>query len=133
MQTAQRKSLIMLRWMMVASLALPVALFLVAAYVSYGSTCEEADRDIRRSLDVVHEHAEKVFETIDRSLSEIDEIVRDLSDAEIKAREQALHGRLRQLSDTLPQMKSAWVFDVQGRPLVSSMIYPAPDMIFADR
>ncbi|MGY4304852.1 two-component system NtrC family sensor kinase [Bradyrhizobium sp. USDA 4369] len=133
MQTAQRKSLIMLRWMMVASLALPVALFLVVAYVSYGSTCEEADRDIRRSLDVVHEHAEKVLETIDRSLSEIDEIVRDLSDAEIKAREQALHGRLRQLSDTLPQMKSAWVFDVRGRPLVSSMIYPAPDMIFADR
>ncbi|MGC2777338.1 MAG: ATP-binding protein [Bradyrhizobium sp.] len=133
MQTAQRKSLTMLRWMMVASLALPVALFMVAAYVSYGATCEEADRDIRRSLDVVHEHALKVFETIDRSLSEIDEIVRGLSEADIKAREPALHARLRQLADSLPQLKSAWVFDATGRPLVNSMIYPAPDMSFADR
>ncbi|WP_257167634.1 hybrid sensor histidine kinase/response regulator [Bradyrhizobium sp. SRS-191] len=133
MQTAQRKSLTMLRWMMVASLALPVALFLVAAYVSYGTTTEEADREIRRSLEIVHEHALKVFETIDRSLSEIDEIVRDLSDADIKLREQTLHARLRQLSDSLPQMKSAWVFDAYGRPLVNSMIYPAPDMSFMDR
>ncbi|MGY3449205.1 ATP-binding protein [Bradyrhizobium sp. USDA 4353] len=133
MQTAQRKSLTMLRWMMVASLALPVALFVVAAYVSYGTTSEEADREISRSLEIVHEHALKVFETIDRSLSEIDEIVRDLTDAEIKAREQTLHARLRQLSDSLPQMKSAWVFDADGRPLVNSMIDPAPDMSFADR
>ncbi|CCD96517.1 putative sensor histidine kinase with a Response regulator receiver domain [Bradyrhizobium sp. ORS 375] len=133
MQTAQRKSLTMLRWMMVASLALPLALFLVAAYVSYGATTEEADREIRRSLDVVHEHALKVFETIDRSLSEIDEIVRDLSDADIKLREQTLHARLRQLSDSLPQMKSAWVFDANGHPLVNSMIFPAPDMSFLDR
>ncbi|WP_315781073.1 MULTISPECIES: ATP-binding protein [unclassified Bradyrhizobium] len=133
MQTAQRKSLTMLRWMMVASLALPVALFLIAGYVSYGTTYEEADREIRRSLDVVHEHALKVFETIDRSLSEIDEIVRDLTDADIKAREQVLHARLRQLSDALPQLKSAWVFDAHGRPLVNSMLYPAPDMSFLDR
>jgi len=133
MQTAQQKSLTMLRWMMVASLALPVALFLIAAYVSYGTTSDEADRDIRRSLDVVHEHALKVFETIDRSLSEIDEIVRDLSDADIKAREQVLHARLRQMADSLPQMKSAWVFDAGGRTLVNSLIYPAPDTSFADR
>ncbi|UFZ02071.1 ATP-binding protein [Bradyrhizobium ontarionense] len=133
MQTAQSKSLTMLRWMMVASLALPVALFLIAAHVSYGTTSEEADREIRRSLDVVHEHALKVFETIDRSLSEIDEIVRDLSDTDIRTRGQALHARLRQLADSLPQMKSAWVFDANGRPLVNSMIYPAPDMTFADR
>ncbi|MGJ5076747.1 ATP-binding protein [Bradyrhizobium oligotrophicum] len=133
MQTAQRKSLTMLRWMMVASLALPVALFVIAAYVSHGTTYEEADREISRSLEIVHEHALKVFETIERSLSEIDEVVRDLSDADIKAREQALHARLRQLSDALPQMKSAWVFDANGRPLVNSMIYPAPDMTFLDR
>ncbi|CAL74199.1 putative sensor histidine kinase with a Response regulator receiver domain [Bradyrhizobium sp. ORS 278] len=133
MQTAQRKSLTMLRWMMVASLALPIALFLVAAYVSYGATTDEADREIRRSLDVVHEHALKVFETIERSLSEIDEIVRDLSDSDIKTREQALHVRLRQLSDSLPQMKSAWVFDANGRPLVNSLIYPAPEVSFLDR
>lgn len=133
MQTAQRNSLRLLRWMMAASLALPVAFFAVVGVVSYGTTREEADREIARSLDVVHEHALKVFETIDRSLSEIDEIIRGLSDSDIKAREQALQMRLRQLSDSLPQMKSLWVFDAGGRTLVNSMIYPAPDTDFSDR
>ncbi|MGJ4940866.1 ATP-binding protein [Bradyrhizobium sp. HKCCYLS1011] len=133
MQLAQRNSLRLLRWMMVASLALPIALFVFASTVSYDSTHKEADREIERSLDVVHEHALKVFETIDRSLSEMDEIIRGLQDADIRTREQALHVRLRQLAEALPQMKSVWVFDAHGRALVNSLVYPAPDIDFSDR
>ncbi|CCE09969.1 putative sensor histidine kinase with a Response regulator receiver domain [Bradyrhizobium sp. STM 3843] len=133
MQLAQRNSLRLLRSMLVASLALPIALFVFAATVSYDSTHQEADREIERSLDVVHEHALKVFETIDRSLSETDEIVRGLQDADIRTHEQALHTRLRQLAEALPQMKSVWVFDAHGRALVNSVVYPAPDIDFSDR
>jgi len=84
-QTAQRNSLRLLQWMMVASLALPLALFIFASAVSWVSICDTADREIERALDVAHEHALKVFETIDRSLSEIAEIVRDVPDADIVA------------------------------------------------
>jgi len=132
-QSAQRNSLRLLRWMMIASLALPFALFIVASLVSYTTTCNEADREIGRSLDVVHEHALKVLETIDGSLSEANEIIRGLSDDEIRRREQPLHFRLRQLVETMPQMKSVWVFDAQGHTLVNSLVYPAPQIIFADR
>jgi len=104
-QTAQRNSLRLLQWMMVASLALPLALFAFASAVSWFSIRETADREIERALDVAHEHALKVFETIDRSLSEIAEIVRDVPDAEIVAREQLLHLRLKQLVSALPQVK----------------------------
>ena len=76
MQRAQRNSLRLLQWMMAASLALPVALFVIAASISYGSTRDIADREIERTLDVAHEHALKVFETIDRSLAELNEVVR---------------------------------------------------------
>jgi two-component system NtrC family sensor kinase len=132
-QSAQRNSLRLLRWMMIASLALPVALFVVTSFISYHAASDEADRDITRSLDVVHEHALKVFETIDRSLSEVNEVIRGLTDDDIKAREQALHLRLRQVVETMPQMKSVWVFDAQGRAVVNSLIYPAPELNFADR
>jgi two-component system, NtrC family, sensor kinase len=132
-RSAQRNSLTLLRWMLIASLALPLALFIVASFVSYTATYDEADREIERSLDVVHEHALKVLETIDRSLSETKEIIRDLSDDEIRSREQPLHLRLRQLVESMPQMKSVWVFDAQGRPLVNSLVYPASQMGFADR
>jgi two-component system, NtrC family, sensor kinase len=132
-QTEQRNSLRLLQWMMAASLALPMALFAFASAVSYVSTRDTADREIERSLDVAHEHALKVFETIDRSLSEINEMIRGIPDAGIKSREEALHARLKQLVDSLPQMKSAWVFDANGRALVNSLASPAPDVDFTDR
>jgi two-component system NtrC family sensor kinase len=119
--------------MMVASLAFPIVLFIVASSIAYNAAHEAADRDIARSLDVVHEHALKVFETIDRSLSEINEVIAGLSDDEIRGRQRALHLRLRRLVETMPQMKSVWVFDIAGRALVNSLIYPAPDIDLADR
>jgi two-component system NtrC family sensor kinase len=118
---------------MVASLALPLALFAFASAISWVSINETADREIARTLDVVHEHALKVFETIDRSLSEIAEVIRGIPDADIVSREQTLHARLKQLADSLPQVKSAWVFDANGHALVNSLVVPAPEIDFADR
>jgi len=132
-QTEQRNSLRLLQWMMAASLALPIALFGFASAVSYISTRDTADREILRTLDVAHEHALKVFETIDRSLSEINEIIRGIPDAGIKSREETLHLRLKQLVDSLPQMKSVWIFDAHGHALVNSLVSPAPDIDFSDR
>jgi two-component system NtrC family sensor kinase len=129
----QRNSLRLLQWMMVASLALPLALFVFASAVSWVSISETADREIERTLDVAHEHALKVFETIDRSLSEMAEIVRDVPDADIVAREQSLHLRLKQLVASLPQVKSAWIFDAKGHALVNSLVVPAPGIDFSDR
>jgi two-component system NtrC family sensor kinase len=132
-QTEQRNSLRLLQWMMAASLALPVALFAFASAVSWNSTRDTADRQIERTLDVAHEHALKVFETIDRSLSEINEIIRGIPDADIRSREEALHLRLKRLVESLPQMKSAWIFDAQGHTLVNSLALPAPSIDFSDR
>jgi two-component system NtrC family sensor kinase len=129
----QRNSLRLLQWMMAASLALPLALFALASTVSWVSTHETADREIERALDVTHEHALKVLETIDRSLSEIAEITRDIPDAGFASREQPLHLRLKQLVASLPQVKSAWVFDAKGHALVNSLIVPAPEIDFSDR
>jgi hypothetical protein len=132
-QTEQRNSLRLLQWMMAASLALPIALFAFGSAGSYISTHDTADRQIERTLDVAHEHALKVFETIDRSLSEINEIIRGIPDVGIKSREQTLHLRLKQFADSLPQMKSAWIFDARGRALVNSLVLPAPAIDFSDR
>lgn len=119
--------------MMAASLALPLALFLFAAATSWVSTREIADREIERALDVAHEHALKVFETIDRSLSEMNEIVRGKSDDELRAQSDRMAGRLKQLTDALPQLKSVWVFDNKGRALVNSLDLTLPDLDFSDR
>ena len=133
MQTAQRNSLRLLQWMMAASLALPLALFVFASAVSWTSINETADREIERTLDVAHEHALKVFETIDRCLSEIAEVIRGIPDAGISSREESLHLRLKQLTASLPQVKSTWIFDAGGHALANSLVVPAPDINFSDR
>lgn len=119
--------------MMAASLALPIALFAITATIAYTSTRDIADREIERTLDVAHEHALKVFETIDRSLAELNEVVRGIPDDVIVSREPALHRRLKRLADSLPQLKSAWIFDADGKALVNSLASPPPELSFADR
>ena len=133
MQGAHRNSLRLLQWMMAASLALPIALFAITATIAYTSTRDIADREIERTLDVAHEHALKVFETIDRSLAELNEVVRGIPDDVIVSREPALHRRLKRLADSLPQLKSAWIFDADGKALVNSLASPPPELSFADR
>ena len=133
MQTAQRNSLRLLQWMMAASVALPLALFIFASSVSWVSINATADREIERTLDVAHEHALKVFETIDRSLSEIAEVIRGIPDDGIRSREPSLHQRLKQLTASLPQVKSTWIFDAKGRALANSLVSPPPDIDFSDR
>src|SRR3981081_1188544 len=100
--------------MMAASLALPIALFGFASAVSSISTRDTADREILRTLDVAHEHALKVFETIDRSLSEINEIIRGIPDAGIRSREEALHLRLKRLPAFFAQIKEGRSFHCRG-------------------
>nr|WP_249137341.1 hybrid sensor histidine kinase/response regulator [Bradyrhizobium tropiciagri] len=119
--------------MMAASLALPLALFMFASAMSWISTSDAADQEIQRTLDIAHEHALKVFETIDRSLAEVTEVIRGMSDADITAHEKTLHQRLRAVAEALPQVKSVWVFDANGRALVNSLVEPAPDIDFSDR
>ena len=118
---------------MAVTLALPLALFGYAAWLSWLATHSAADREISRTLDVAYEHALKVFETIDLSLTETEEAVRGLSDLEIAANLARIHRRMNRLADALPQIKSLWLFDRTGRPLVNSIETVQPDLDFSDR
>jgi two-component system NtrC family sensor kinase len=119
---------------MLAALVLPVILFVFLAVTNYRHTYAVADERIERTVNILQEHALKVFETIERSIAETNEVVRGMSDDEIRADEARLHLRLRQLVVSLPQFKSLWVFDPNGRSLVNSLAYPQPEGVnFADR
>src|ERR1700760_3545651 len=96
MLTAQRDSIRLLHGILVASVALPAALFIYASWLGYQNNQAVADRQIERTRDVVTEHALKVFESVERSIAEINEVVRDMPDARITPNEQNLN-RLFQL------------------------------------
>jgi two-component system NtrC family sensor kinase len=133
MLTAQRDSIRLLHGILVASVALPAVLFVYASWLGYQNNQVVADRQIDRTRDVLTEHALKVFETVERSIAEINEVVRDMPDERIAANEENLHRRFERLAESSEQIKSVWVFDRHGHALVNSLTYPAPSIDFSDR
>jgi two-component system NtrC family sensor kinase len=133
MLTAQRDSIRLLHGILVASVALPAVLFVYASWLGYQNNQVIADRQIDRTRDVVTEHALKVFETVERSIAEINEVVRDMPDERIAANEENLHNRFKRLADSSDQIKSVWIFDKHGHALVNSLAYPVPTIDFSDR
>jgi len=134
MLNARHAAIRLLRLMMVASVVLPAVLFAFAATVSYRNFERVADERIDRSLDILHEHALKVLETIERTFAEIDEITRGMTDDDIRLNEGPLHARLERVVDTMPQLQGLAIADRNGHPLVSAKLFPVPhDLNFFDR
>ena len=134
MVTARHAAIRLLKLMMVGSLVLPAVLFAFAAWVSYRNFERVADERIDRSLDILHEHALKVLQTIERTFAEIDEILRGMSDDDIRLNEGPLHARLKRIVDALPQLQGIAIIDRDGHPLVSANLLPVPKNInFSDR
>jgi two-component system, NtrC family, sensor kinase len=109
-----------------AALLLPVAFFAFASALSYRSTYALADERIERSLDVLQEQALKVFQSMNLALDTIANMVAGLSEPEIRANEERLHMRLRQIQSALPEVQSIWIFGPTGHPQVITRDYPAP-------
>jgi two-component system NtrC family sensor kinase len=120
--------------LLLASVLLPAVLFIFAAWSSHRTIARTTDERIDRSLDILHEHALKVIQTVERTFGEIDEITRGMSDLDIRLNERTLHERLARIVRDLSQLQGIAVIDRDGRPLVSSNTIPVPDDLeFADR
>jgi two-component system NtrC family sensor kinase len=134
MLTARLAAIRLLKLMMVASLVLPALLFGFAAWVSYRNFERVTDERIGRSLDILHEHALKVLQTLDRTFAEVDEILRGMSDDDIRKNEGSLHERLELIVRALPQLEGIAIMDRTGHPLASSNTLPVPkERDFSDR
>ena len=120
--------------MMVASVVLPAVLFVFASWLSYRHEQAVADDRIERTLDIVHEHALKVFQTGERAIAEVEEVIRERPDDAIAGDQQRLHDRLKKIVDAMPQFQAIAVADRNGKVLSSSTLTPvASDVGMADR
>src|SRR5436309_6567579 len=126
MRSARQSAVRLLQLMLVASIVLPLMLFSFAGWQNYRHEQAVADDRIDRSLDILHEHTLKVFQTVERAISEADEVMRGMPDGEIRAEQLRLHDRLKSIVDSLPQLRAIFLIDRDGRPLVSSQLAILP-------
>ena len=122
-----------LRALLMASVLLPLALFSVAAWISYHQHFEDARDRLDGSLARITEHALKVFETFELSAIYLDELLSTVTDSEIRKWEADYSARLRNITTTLPQLRDLWVIDADGYPVVSGTVFPMPRIDLSDR
>src|SRR3984893_250100 len=99
MLSARQSAIRLLQLMMVASVVLPAVLFAWASWLNYRQEYAIADERIEQSLDILHEHTLKVFQTVERAIAEVDEIVRGMPDEAIRGDQPRLHDRLKRIVD----------------------------------
>ena len=112
--------------MMAATVVLPAVVFCYVALASYRTTFALADERITRSLDIAVEHAKRVFQSVEIVFASIEEITRGRTDQSLRLHEAELSERLKLMSSATVDVRSIWLFDLKGRPVATSLVYPAP-------
>jgi len=112
--------------LLLAVIILPILLFGVSSYLSYQTFAEEARIQLERTLDAIHEHAAKVFETHELVFNQVDQMLSGMSDDDIYAHEHDIHQRLGVLDTKLDQVDEIFLLNRDGHALASGQIYPVP-------
>ncbi len=114
-----------LRVLLVGSVAGPLLLLVLASWQDYRRLNREAEQSVAKTVDILHEHAIKVLETVELALGRIDEHVAGMGWDEI-ATSEPLHLYLKKLDQGLPQTTAIWLIDPEGRGRNGSIFFPAP-------
>jgi len=122
-----------LRLLVAASILLPIAIFAIAAWISYHQHLTEARGRVQRNLNTIYEHALKVFDTFELSARYLDELIAGTSESDIRKNEATYNARLKSVTDALPQLRDLWVISATGAPLVSGTVFPMPKLDLSDR
>ena len=109
MVSAEGHSVKWLQGVLIAAIVIPATIFAFGARQSYLEAHRAAEDQISRSLDILNEHALKVFEVVERTIAEVNEIIRGMPDDEIAANEPQLHQRLERMVNRSPEIKSIWI------------------------
>lgn len=133
MPQRRRQTLNLLRMALVGAAVVPTALFAYASYNAYRDSTRSADERIHRNLDVLTEHTQKIFQSIEIGFAAVDEILEGLTDADILSRQQEIHLQLAKVGSIIREAQAIWIFDKDGRAMVTGAIYPAPAADYSDR
>ena len=121
-----------LRLLLVASVMVPIFLFCGAAWENRRQIIHEAELSARKTVAGLHEHAEKVLETQELILTQIEQRLRGMSWDEIE-HSAALHRELQDIEHRFPQIFAIWLSDPAGVTRAGSRFFPMPPSPAGDR
>jgi two-component system NtrC family sensor kinase len=117
--------------LLIASIAVPLLLFAVAAWQNYRLVQKEAEERVANTAAEMREQALKVFETYVLVLDWVEDRTRELGWSHI-AHDQGFHQFLSDLS-SLPQITAVRVIGADGQVRASGRFFPVPPADVSDR
>jgi signal transduction histidine kinase/CheY-like chemotaxis protein len=123
----------MLLIVLAVSIVFPLACLAGYGYFDYQRRIADSNDIIDRLARVSEEQAVKVLDLNQQMASRVIDLLGNSDDAQIRARQQELHERLRQIGGDFPQVSSIYLLGVTGNLLVSSLAYPAPSISIEQR
>jgi two-component system, NtrC family, sensor kinase len=131
---AKLRTIELLRFLLVASIAGPAIILGAAAWLTYRAAFADAERDILRTSEVAREHAAKVFDSFRLASGHVQEILDGLDDQAVRASEEKLHDQFVRIIRDLPQIQSFIVLGRDAHPLVATATFPVDSSEdFSDR
>jgi two-component sensor histidine kinase len=110
----------------VVSVLVPFSLLLIVGWLTWVSTWKSAEGEMRRAAISAAEYGQRAFEGYIQSTDRVNDLLRGLTDAEIRANEAGLHRDLQMIIRAFTQIELSYVIDRDGHPLLSSGLYPIP-------
>ncbi|MGG5823495.1 HWE histidine kinase domain-containing protein [Falsiroseomonas sp. HW251] len=89
-------------------------------------TWTAAERELARSADAAAEYAQRVLDVHRLAADLTNNLLRGLSDEEVRVREAELHEELRRLLPSLPGVNTVVVLDREAEALLTGNVYPVP-------
>lgn len=111
---------------------LPILLFVAFATYQREQTLRDGERTIERTIQILEEHALRVFESQQLIIDQIDQYLGFMSWADIAASEE-VHRFLQRTAAASPHVDGLWLVPPDGRTANSADFFPFPDVKVADR
>ncbi|MBX6742280.1 MAG: PAS domain-containing protein [Acetobacteraceae bacterium] len=113
-------------WLLAAAIALPLAILGVGGWLSWNAAWRNAAAELQHTADAGAEYGMRTLTGYSIAADRLNDLVRGMSDAEIRARERELHDAMRALIAELPQAEAGAIVDRQGSLLVATTPFPVP-------
>lgn len=118
----------------VMSVLVPSSILAVMGWLNWNGAWQTAETDMRGAARTAAVYGQRAFESYGSVVSRVNELVRGMSDDDIRKNDLALNQQLQRINAGLSQISISYVIDRNGAPLVASNLYPVPpDANLSDR
>jgi PAS domain S-box-containing protein len=111
--------------LLVGAILMPLANLGVGAYIAWREVWRDAAADLVRSADAAAEYARRVLDIHESAVARVDDLLRGLAEAEIRAREAELREAILRFAGDVPGLRAALLLGRDGAPLLEAQASPA--------